>query len=560
MIYVGGGGLGLGGPLLAAVTALGPWAMEKLFSLVGPSGPDQGVVRADQVMQEFPDFAISVMQQMGMDTSQMTPGGNWAENAKRAGMDPAYVMQYAQSSISGINWSGLEEEYRQQQAAQDGGSGQTDPEPDPDQPPDYSIDHTEPGVDDGPQPPPDWYGPTTPPVDVPSSIPTPPPVSARRPSTGGVISGGRVRGSGGESNPTPPVIDPINPPALPPIDTWTPNGPQPEPPSSVATQPTEPTDTTTEDPVDTTPPATTTGTTEKPTTGRGGTLGMGDWFKTLITSIPTILKTMGIGAGSNPGSTTSPGLPGSTPSTSTSQPASEWEKGLLAILGPLAGALANTEAARTGKSSQSTTTTSSNTTKQNLTPQQQALMDQVAQLSSSYMSDPSKAVEPLRAPGYAAINKNYSGAPQAIADKTLAFGGQSGKFGKAIQASEMGRMNDLSGFEGTLANTAYQGQQAAATRAAGLATTNLGSTIDSTNTSDMTGENINPGSAVGGAAAGGVSALTSIMILDQLGKLGKLPGSTPSTSTTVPTSSAPGGTSTSNIDWGPLSEFMSQYA
>lgn len=115
---------------------------------------------------------------------------------------------------------------------------------------------------------------------------------------------------------------------------------------------------------------------------------------------------------------------------------------------------------------------------------------------------------PLRTAGRNQINAAYSGVPQRLADKMLAFGGRSGKFGRAMREAEMGRLSSLSGFEGDLAGMGLQAQMGGASLAEQLLGMDFGSTMTGKTTMSpwntvLSGLGLAAGIAGGGGGGGG---------------------------------------------------------
>lgn len=196
---------------------------------------------------------------------------------------------------------------------------------------------------------------------------------------------------------------------------------------------------------------------------------------------------------------------------------------ILAGLGALTGYKANTPAARTGTQSSTTGQSGKSSTRRALTPEQQMLMPKLSGYGTSLIDNPGAGLEPIRAGLKAGVNTRYAGAPQAIADKMLAFGGtgKSGKFGRAVRGSEMSRLGEQGGVDNSIAGMMLNRQDQGSQILQSLLGINFGQDTETSGTSTMNGTSMAPGDATAGALTGGTNAmlaqLSALMSLMQGG-------------------------------------------
>ena len=184
----------------------------------------------------------------------------------------------------------------------------------------------------------------------------------------------------------------------------------------------------------------------------------------------------------------------------------------------IAGAIAAAASVASAKIAAGSKTATSSTTP-TMTPEMQALQDQLSKYSSDSMSNPEAGMAPIKNAATDQINRNYMNAPARLSSQFGSRGyGSSGSFGNSLYQTEMARGGDLSNLEGQFAQSAINQKNFGANLGAQLLNYGKGST--STNTSpDMS-------LAAGlGAGANGLSNLSTLLMLSK--SLNGSPGGSP---------------------------------
>ncbi len=169
------------------------------------------------------------------------------------------------------------------------------------------------------------------------------------------------------------------------------------------------------------------------------------------------------------------------------------------------GAAGSGLASREKTSKQSSTSTV--TTPDQYQPLQSGLIEDLMRR----LADPSAGTDPVRIAGRNRINANFAGADQAVRDKLLTSGGQSGKYGAGIRRTENARAGALSGFEGDIASLILGRQDNTQSLAQRLLQSGQGRTTDGTSTE--------PGNVAGAVFGSLGSSLGTLSTLSTLSKL-----------------------------------------
>jgi hypothetical protein len=186
---------------------------------------------------------------------------------------------------------------------------------------------------------------------------------------------------------------------------------------------------------------------------------------------------------------------------------------ILTGLGALLGGLSNTQAARTGKQSQTNSYSSTNTgtsTPTYTAPQTGLQGDLASTLTKKLAGGPD--VTPYAVAGTDAINKTYKGIGDRLMQSLAARGfGNSGLTGTAALQTELGRAGAIGGLQGQLNEQALQQQNDTIEQALRAAYANPGTTSTSSTAgkSDGYGTSVMPGSVAAGSLSGGLTSLLS---------------------------------------------------
>lgn len=157
--------------------------------------------------------------------------------------------------------------------------------------------------------------------------------------------------------------------------------------------------------------------------------------------------------------------------------------------------------------------TSSSSTNPTFSPQMQELMDQLAQYSSSSMTNPMALFAPVQQAGLQAINESYASAPKTVAQQMASRGyGSSGSAGDAMYQANLARSGAVSGLQGTLSTDAINQMNAGASLGEQLLNTTKGSSTTGTAS----------GTTYGSSSSTGTSTTTSSDLGSILGSLAQL--------------------------------------
>lgn len=201
---------------------------------------------------------------------------------------------------------------------------------------------------------------------------------------------------------------------------------------------------------------------------------------------------------------------------------------LLTGLSALTGGLANTEAARTSRSSSSGTnsTAGSSTRRRILTPGQESLNSTLTGTALDRIENPAAAVAPLRVATRENINANFAGVPDALRAKYGTTGGASGKLGRAARESEIARAGALSGADSDFNRLILQLQDSGIGLGERLLSQNFGEEATNTGSTAYSqhGQQVAPGSAAAGALTGGLQMFSNLLALQAVLKGGGFGG------------------------------------
>lgn len=182
-------------------------------------------------------------------------------------------------------------------------------------------------------------------------------------------------------------------------------------------------------------------------------------------------------------------------------------------LGAAAGGLANTDAARTGYSSNSSTQSGAGSSRRWLLPQQQDLLSPLMDRIKALTTDPSAGLEPIRQGLKTNVNENYSGMEDTLSSKLLSHGAASGKFGTAVRTADLARRSQLSGVDAQMAQMGLQQQNFGTSAAEQMLGMNFGTDTSNSMSSSQNGQYTVPGSVGGGAFLGGLDTLMTLLQL-----------------------------------------------
>lgn len=167
---------------------------------------------------------------------------------------------------------------------------------------------------------------------------------------------------------------------------------------------------------------------------------------------------------------------------------------------------AGTSIAGSALSGKPKTNTQTNSTTPTLTPQMQALMDQLSKFSSDSISNPSAGLAPIKNAAVDNVNRNYMSVAPRLNKSFASRGyGSSGGLGDAMLQTEFARGGDLSKLEGDFADRAISRQNFGAGLGESLLSFGRGATSTGTSTGPDT--SLSNGLLSGGNALENLSRL-----------------------------------------------------
>lgn len=183
----------------------------------------------------------------------------------------------------------------------------------------------------------------------------------------------------------------------------------------------------------------------------------------------------------------------------------------------LTGVLANRASARTSTSQQANRSSSTTRSRRVLRPEQESLMNPLAQQALGMMQNPGAGLEPIAIARRGAVNRAYAAAPAAIAAAhSSTGGGRSGKKGRATREAELARLGALAGVDSDVSRLTLDRQDAGASlaeRLLGMTFEQEGSTAGLT---DANGTAVGPGSAAAGGLGGGLETISALLAMQRL--------------------------------------------
>lgn len=153
-----------------------------------------------------------------------------------------------------------------------------------------------------------------------------------------------------------------------------------------------------------------------------------------------------------------------------------------------------------------------------LRPEQEDALGMVSErLRSLY--NPGASLEPLRGAMRSGVNAKYAKLPDAIAAKTMAHGGKSGQYGAGVLQGELARLGEMGGVDTNIAQMGLQQQSAGDNLLMQLLGQNFGMTSNSTRsgTTEGSGTGVAAGDPLAGGFQGGISALMTMLGMQQGG-------------------------------------------
>lgn len=183
----------------------------------------------------------------------------------------------------------------------------------------------------------------------------------------------------------------------------------------------------------------------------------------------------------------------------------------------LGGILGNRESARTQKTDQTTSNASTTRTRRVLRPEQEPMLGALATRASDLLTNPTAVLDPIRSARRNAVNQDYAGIEDTLADRMLSHGGRnSGKFGRAVRETNVARVGALADVDSDMARLVLEQQD----RGSSLMERLLGMTFDNeigtSSTGSMSGTNVLPGSMMAGGVNSGLETLSALQMINKL--------------------------------------------
>jgi hypothetical protein len=162
-------------------------------------------------------------------------------------------------------------------------------------------------------------------------------------------------------------------------------------------------------------------------------------------------------------------------------------------------------AALSSKKKQQTSTTTPT-----LSPELQALQQQLMSYSGDLMSNPSKGLQPMKTAGADKINRRYAAMPGKISQNMASRGyGSSGDFGNTMFQTEFARSGEMSDLESLFSQMTLDRQDRGAQIGQNLLAQGSGSTTTGTIPGDSAGSALQ-------SAGNGLGNLSTLMMLSKI--------------------------------------------
>lgn len=133
-------------------------------------------------------------------------------------------------------------------------------------------------------------------------------------------------------------------------------------------------------------------------------------------------------------------------------------------------------------------------------------------VATNRIQNPTGDIENLRLQARDKVNADFSGVGDTLAQRYLATGGQSGKFGSAVRGVDLARRGALGGVEGKFAQLAYDNKNEGVSLAERLLALARGSSSEGSGTT--------PNMGLSGALDNGLETVTLLQTLNRMLKSG----------------------------------------
>jgi hypothetical protein len=176
-----------------------------------------------------------------------------------------------------------------------------------------------------------------------------------------------------------------------------------------------------------------------------------------------------------------------------------------------AGALGNTQAARTSTSNSASGGSFSNAggVRRFLAPEQQDILSQLKSRATGQMANPGEGLAPFRASAVNAVNNAAGGVEPSLRAKFLGSGAnRSGKFGRAQRLTETARLGKIADVDNQVGQMALQRGDEGSALLQRLLEMNFGSDTSASGSQDgfSNGTQVGAGNALGAGIGGGTAA------------------------------------------------------
>lgn len=185
---------------------------------------------------------------------------------------------------------------------------------------------------------------------------------------------------------------------------------------------------------------------------------------------------------------------------------------LMTGLGAAAGAMGNTQAARTSRSSGTSGNRFGSSVRRTLLPEQQDALAALRSRAGSLMTNPAGGLAPFRQAASNAVNNSFAGADTSLRARFLGSGAnRSGKYGRAARLTETARLGKLADVDNQIGQMALAREDEGSALLERLLNMNFGSESSGGNESSFSQTGVAPGSAAAGGIGGGLATFQGLL-------------------------------------------------